>query len=117
MQLIQFSKQRQASKQQASTLEMGKNQILVALVWSWLKFCYMMPMGVKYNHTKWEQETEAGVASGGPLFQFCQASPKMLVWGSRMFVVGAICIGANLDYQQTPWGTIQWLFARNLRAQ
>ena len=37
---------------------MGKNQTSVVVLWILLKFWCMIPMGVKYNHTKIEQETQ-----------------------------------------------------------
>ena len=53
---------------------MGKNQNSVVVLWIWLKFWLMIPMGVKYNHTQFERETQrwrpgTGFASGGPQFQ------------------------------------------------
>ena len=53
---------------------MGKNQNSVVVLRIRLKFWWMIPMGVKYNHTKFEQETQrwrpgTGFASGGPRFQ------------------------------------------------
>ena len=53
---------------------MGKNQTSVVVLWIWLKFWCMIPMGVTYNHTKFEQETQrwrlgTGFTSGGPQFQ------------------------------------------------
>ena len=62
-----------SSKQQAasSTREMGKNQNSVVVLRIQLKFWWMIPMGVRDNHTKYEQETQrwrpgTGVTSGGP---------------------------------------------------
>ena len=60
---------------------MGKNQNSVVVLWIWLKFWWMIPMGVKYNHTKFEQETQrwrpgTGFASGGPQFQKLQFRAK-----------------------------------------
>ena len=58
---------------------MGKNQNSVAVLWIWLEFWWMIPMGVKYNHTKFEQETQrpgTGFTSGGPQFQKLQFRPK-----------------------------------------
>ena len=62
-----------ASKQQArsSTRKMGKNQTSVVVLQIQVKFLWVIPMGVKYNHTKFEQETQrwrpgTGFASGGP---------------------------------------------------
>ena len=37
---------------------MGKNQNSVVVLHIRLKFWWMIPMGVKYNHTKLEQETQ-----------------------------------------------------------
>ena len=53
---------------------MGKNQISVVVLQIGVKFWCMIPMGVKYNHTKFERETQrwrpgTGFASGGPQFQ------------------------------------------------
>ena len=53
---------------------MGKNQNSVVGVQIRVKFWWMIPMGVKYNHTKFEHETQrwrpgTGFASGGPRFQ------------------------------------------------
>ena len=53
---------------------MGKNQISVVVLRIRLKFWSMIPMGVKYNHTEFEQETRrwrpgTGFTSGGPRFQ------------------------------------------------
>ena len=60
---------------------MGRNQNSVVVLWIWLKFWCMIPMGVKYNHTKFEQETQrwrvgTGFASGGPQFQKLQLRAK-----------------------------------------
>ena len=53
---------------------MGKNQNSVVVLQIRVEFWWMIPMGVKYNHTKFEQETQqwrpgTGFASGGPQFQ------------------------------------------------
>ena len=60
---------------------MGKNQNSVVVLQIRVKFWCMIPMGVKYNHTKFEQETQrwrpgAGFASGGPQFQKMQFRAK-----------------------------------------
>ena len=60
---------------------MGKNQISVVALQIRVKFGCMIPMGVKYNHTKFEQETQrwrpgTGFASGGPQFQKLQLRAK-----------------------------------------
>ena len=52
---------------------MGKNLNSVVVLRIRLKFWWMIPKHVKYNHTKFEQETQRwrpgmGFASGGPLF-------------------------------------------------
>ena len=53
---------------------MGKNQNSVVVLWIRVKFWWMIPMSVKYNHTKFEQKTQrwrpgTGSAGGGPQFQ------------------------------------------------
>ena len=60
---------------------MDKNQTSVVGLHIWLKFWWMIPMGVKYNHTKFVQETRrwrpgTGFASGGPRFQKLQFMAK-----------------------------------------
>ena len=44
---------------------MGKNQNSVVALWIWLKFWCMIPMGVKYNHTKFEQQNSTVAAKNG----------------------------------------------------
>ena len=61
---------------------MGKNQNSVVVLQIRVKFWWMIPMGVKYNHTKFEQETQrwrpgTGVASAGPPFQILQFRAKI----------------------------------------
>ena len=78
-----------ASKQASSTREMGKNQNSVVVLLIWSQFWWMIPMGVKYNHTKFEQETQwwqpgTGVASGGPPFQNAvEKMPKTAIFGQK----------------------------------
>ena len=60
---------------------MAKNQISVVVLRIWLKFWWMIPMGVRDNHIKFEQETQRWrprpvVASGGPRFQKLQFRAK-----------------------------------------
>ena len=60
---------------------MGENQYSVVVLQIRAKFWWMMPMGVKYNHTKFEQETPRWrpgtvVARGGPQFQKLQFRAK-----------------------------------------
>ena len=60
---------------------MAKNQNSVVVLQIWVKFWWMIPMDVKYNHTKFEQETQrwrpgTGFASGGPQFQKLQCRAK-----------------------------------------
>ena len=50
---------------------MGENQMSVVVLQIRLKFWWMIPMGVRDNHTKFEQETQRWrpgtvVTSGGP---------------------------------------------------
>ena len=76
------------SKQQASnsTREMAKNQNSVVVLWIWLKFWCMIPMGVKYNHTKFEQdgggrERDSHVADLS--FKNCSLGPKTAIFGPK----------------------------------
>ena len=60
---------------------MGENQNSVVVFRISLKFRCMIPMGVKHNHTKFEQQTQqwrpvTGSAGGGPLFQKMQFRAK-----------------------------------------
>ena len=60
---------------------MGKNQSSVMVLQICVKFWWMTPMGVKYNHIKFEQETQRwrpgkGFASGRPQFQKLQITAK-----------------------------------------
>jgi hypothetical protein len=73
-----------SSKQQAasSTREMGKNQNSVVVLQIRVKFWWMIPMGVRDHHTKYEPETQrwrpgTGVASAGPPFQNLQFRVKI----------------------------------------
>ena len=60
---------------------MQKNQNSVVVLQIRMKFWWMIPMGVKYNHTKFEQKTQrwrpgTAVASGRPQFQKLQFRAK-----------------------------------------
>ena len=60
---------------------MGINQTSVVVLWIWLKFWWMIPMGVRDNHTNVERETPRWrpgivVASAGPRFQKLQFRAK-----------------------------------------
>ena len=51
---------------------MGKNQNSAVVIQIQLKFWWMIPMGVKYNHTKFEQVTQqwrpaTGFANGAQI--------------------------------------------------
>ena len=67
---------------------MGQNQTSVVVLWIRVKFWCMIPMGVKYNHTKFERETQqwrpgTGSASGGPQFQNLQFRAKKSHFGAK----------------------------------
>ena len=67
---------------------MGKNQNSVVVLRIWLKFWWMIPMGVRDNHTKFEPETQrwwpgTAVASGGPQFQKLQFGAKTAIFGPK----------------------------------
>ena len=93
-----------SSKRQAASSnprEMGKNQTSVVVLQIQLKFWWMIPKGVKYNHTKLEQETQrwrrgTGFASGGPQFQKMQLC-DLFVAGERTGETGQ----TTGDYQTT----------------
>ena len=60
---------------------MGKNHNSVVVLWIRVKFWWMISMGAKYNHTKFERETQqwragTGFASRGPQFQKLQFRDK-----------------------------------------
>ena len=40
---------------------MGKNQNSVVVLWIWLKFWCIIPLGVKYNHTKFTVAAGNGI--------------------------------------------------------
>ena len=66
---------------------MGKNQNSVVVLQICVKFWCMIPMGVKYNHTKFERETQrwrpgTGFTSGGPQFQ------KLQFWAKKRPFLG-----------------------------
>ena len=67
---------------------MGKNQTSVVVLRIWLIFWWMIPMGVKYNHTKFEGETQrwrpgTGFASGDLSFKNCSLGPKTAIFGPK----------------------------------
>ena len=60
---------------------MDKNQNSIVVILIRMRFWWMILMGVKYNHTRFEQETqrwrpETGFASGRPQFQKLQFRAK-----------------------------------------
>ena len=66
---------------------MGKNQKSVVVLWIWLKFWCMIPMGVKYNHTKFEQKTQRWRERDSQLadlsFKSCSSGPKTAIFGPK----------------------------------
>ena len=67
---------------------MAKNQISAVVLQIRLKFWCMIPMGVKYNHTKFEQENQrwrpgTGFTSGRPQFQKLQFRAKNSIFGPK----------------------------------
>ena len=74
------SKQQQAASKQQHARNGEKSNSVVVLEIR-VKFWCMIPMGVKYNHTKFERETRRWqlgkeFASGGPQFQKLQLRAK-----------------------------------------
>ena len=79
---------KQASKQQASsTREMGQNQNSVVVLQIQVKFWWMIPMGVKYNHTKFEQENSTVVAGNG-IRKWRTSVSKTAVYGQKQSFLG-----------------------------
>ena len=67
---------------------MGKNHSSIMVLRIRPKFWWMLPMGVRDNHTKYEQETQwwrpgTGVASAGPPFQNLQFRAKISLFLSK----------------------------------
>ena len=67
---------------------MGKKENSVVVLWIWLKFWCMIPMGVKYNHTKFERETQrwrpgTGFQSADLGFKNCSLGPKTAIFGPK----------------------------------
>ena len=70
-----------SGKQTASTREMGKNHHPIVVLRIRVRFWWMIPMGVKDNHTNFEPKTQrwrpvTGVASGQPRFEKLQFRAK-----------------------------------------
>ena len=69
---------------------MGKSQTSVVVLQSRFKFWWMIPMGVKYNHTKVERETQrwrpgTGVASRRPQIEKLQfRAKKSHFWAKKV---------------------------------
>ena len=68
---------------------MGKNQISVVVLQNRVKFWWMIPMGVKYNHTKFEQITQRwrpghDSQMADLSFKNCSLGPKPAIFGPKM---------------------------------
>ena len=67
---------------------MGKNQNSVVGVQIRVKFWWMIPMGVKYNHTKIEQDISGGgrerdLQVADLTFKNCTLGPKTAIFGLK----------------------------------
>ena len=76
------SKQASSKQQAASTPEMGENLISVVVLRVRPKFWWMLLMGVRDNHTRYEPKSQwwwpgMGVARAGPPFQNLQFRAKI----------------------------------------
>ena len=86
---VASSKQQEASSKQAATrANREKNQNPVVVICIWLKFWCMIPMGVKCNHTKFEQESQrwrpgTGFARADLRFKPCSLGPKTAIFGPQ----------------------------------
>ena len=80
---------------------MGKIQNSVVVLWNLVKFWWMIPMGVTYNHRKIEQETQwwrpkrdSQVAD--IYFEICQKWPKNAVFFGQFGCLGGVHGGLYL---------------------
>ena len=69
--------------------EMGKNHYSVVVLRMRPKFWWMLPMGVRDNHTKYEPETQpwrpgTGVTSARPPFQNLQFKAKISLFRPKV---------------------------------
>ena len=67
---------------------MGENHIYVVVLRIQPKFWWMVSMGVRDNHTKYEPQTQRwppgmGVASSGFRFKICNLGPKSAFFCSK----------------------------------
>ena len=67
---------------------MGKNQNSVVVLRIWLKFWWMIPMGVRDNHTKFEQKPNGGGREQlshvvDLSFKNCNLGPKTAIFGQN----------------------------------
>ena len=67
---------------------MSKNQTSVVVLRIWLQFWCMIPMGVKYNHTKFERETRRwrpgrDSQMADISFKNCSLRPKTAIFGPK----------------------------------
>ena len=66
--------------------EMGKSHSSVLVLRIWPKFWWMVPIGVRDNHTKYEPKAERwrpaiGVAGAGPPLKICNSGAKTAFFG------------------------------------
>ena len=66
---------------------MGKNQNSVVALWVRWKFWWMIPMGVKYNHKKFQRLNGGGRERDsqvvGLSFKNCSLGPKAAIFGAK----------------------------------
>ena len=89
---------------------MGKNRSSVVVLLIRPKFWWMLPMGVRDNHTKYEAKTQGrwsrtGVTRGGSPFQnLWTMANNWHFWGRwvpKMSMEGSNCIATNMDDEET----------------
>ena len=88
---------------------MGENHSSVVVLRIWPTFWWMLPMGVRDNHTKYEPETqgcrERVAHVVGLCFKICGKWPKIgsfgAAWVPRMSMEGSNCIAINMDDEET----------------
>ena len=94
----------------ASTREMGKNHNPVVVFWISPKCWWMIPIGVRDNHTYYSKRPRTASQVPNPVFSIkkknnCQKhakkAPFSAICVSSLSLEGAICIETNLDDEQT----------------
>ena len=112
---------------------MGKNHSSIMVLRIWPKFWWMLPMGVRDNHTKYEAETErwrpgTGVASTGPPIRNLQfraktslflpkAALELLKMAKRREIVATLQMHLDFSMLKGPLGSSNSTICSSKRPQ